>query len=58
MQELTKRCKSSLETRPKVFVVPSSKYIVSRRGRMENQCKIRSKKTGGSLSSVLHDKLN
>ena len=58
MSELTKLCKSSLETRPKVSVVAirikSSKYIVSQRGRMENQCKIRSKKTRGSLSSVLH----
>ena len=52
MSELTKLCKSSLETRPKV--TESSKYIVSQRGRMENQCKIRSKKTRGSLSSVLH----
>ena len=61
MSELTKLRKSSLETRPKVSVVAirikSSKYIVSQRGRMENlenQCKIRSKKTRGSLSSVLH----
>ena len=52
MSELTKLCKSSLETRPKV--TESSKYIVSQRGRMENQGKIRSKKTRGSLSSVLH----
>ena len=52
MSELTKLCKSSLETRPKV--TECSKYIVSQRGRMENQCKIRSKKTRGSLSSVLH----
>ena len=45
MQELTKGCKNSRETRPKVSVVPirikSSKCIVSQRGRMENKCKIR-----------------
>ena len=50
MSELTKLCKSSLETRPKVSVVAirikSSKYIVSQRGRMETSVRLDRRRQG------------